>query len=425
MDSKVNILVAVSELDHRDSNVVAAQFHFFSTSNSDTMTLNADGELLITYGSPTIDALPSRSPRELEMIDIDDTRFYASLDALGYGYSGAFRSLSNLKRKLHKASGNVLRPPTEDPTELFIHPATLDATIQSVMLAASWPGDGRLWSLHVPTRIESICVNPFFCKAQKPIDGFYGFDTVITKSHEPGLNGDFQIFAKDGKTTLLRMEGMHAVPLEGATATGDRKLFTRMDWYPAHPDAEVAVGTDRATTYDYRLAELLERVATYYYSRLEDSFPHGHPAREEGQPWARMLDFCSHVVEFVGKGQHVCGRPDWIDDDEETIEAEMAKFEENIDLRVMRIIGKNLASVVRGESNMLEHLRVDDILDDYYSKAMGTHYAEYVGRIGLQLAEVNPHLKFLEIGKQNAFLTDRTIVDTRMQALARVVQRSL
>lgn len=50
---------------------------------------------------------------------------------------------------------------------------------------------------------------------------------------------------------------------------------------------------------------------------------------------------------------------------------------------------------------MLEHLRGDDTLDDYYANAMGTHYTEYIARIARQLSFKHPDLNFLEIGKDH------------------------
>lgn len=50
---------------------------------------------------------------------------------------------------------------------------------------------------------------------------------------------------------------------------------------------------------------------------------------------------------------------------------------------------------------MLEHLRGDDTLDDYYANAMGTHYTEYIARIARQLSFKHPDLNILEIGKEH------------------------
>lgn len=77
----------------------------------------------------------------------------------------------------------------------------------------------------------------------------------------------------------------------------------------------------------------------------------------------------------------------------------LCRFPESIDLKIARIIGKNIVSVVRGESTMLEHLRVGDTLDDYYANAMGIHYTEYMARLTQQLSFKKPDLNFLEIGK--------------------------
>lgn len=84
------------------------------------------------------------------------------------------------------------------------------------------------------------------------------------------------------------------------------------------------------------------------------------------------------------------------------------RFPDNIDLKIARIVGKHIIGVVRGESNMLEHLRGDDTLDDYYANAMGTHYTEYIARIARQLSFKHPDLNFLEIGKEHRYVLSVT-----------------
>jgi len=77
----------------------------------------------------------------------------------------------------------------------------------------------------------------------------------------------------------------------------------------------------------------------------------------------------------------------------------VCRFSDNVDLKIARIIGKNIISVVRGESSMIESLRADGTLDDYYVNSMGSHYTEYIGRLARQLSFKQPDLNFLEIGK--------------------------
>lgn len=120
------------------------------------------------------------------------------------------------------------------------------------------------------------------------------------------------------------MEGVHAIPLERATPDTDRRLFSKVVWDVAVPDAETAARGDRASPDDYKRAELLERVSHFYLRRLDNAFPANDQLRFEG-PWVGMLGFAHQTVEAVSQGYHVCARTDWVDDDEDIIEAEIQK----------------------------------------------------------------------------------------------------
>lgn len=77
----------------------------------------------------------------------------------------------------------------------------------------------------------------------------------------------------------------------------------------------------------------------------------------------------------------------------------LIRFPDNVDLKIMHIVGKQMPAVARNETNILEHLREDDLLDTYYSTAMGAiAYTTYLARIAVQIANRYPHMKILEIG---------------------------
>ncbi|KUM58253.1 hypothetical protein ACN42_g8908 [Penicillium freii] len=402
--SIVSTVVTITEIDHvyekqANCSTLTARFHFFSAGSLDTspMLLNAEGRLVIHYGPGSKYTLPRRHQLDSNLVEVDQDRFYESLAELGYGYTGPFRALSSLKRKAGAVNGVVSRPIDQD-MQLMVHPAMLDSAIQSTLLAAGWPGDGRLWTLHIPTGIRSISVNPKLTPSdQTNRVSQYAFSTSLEAHDGRGFLGNVAVHSAGGEYTLLRMEGIRAAPLEEATPESDRNLFTKVTWGPVAPDAGTAVRGERASTEDYALAELLERLAHFYLRQLNDAFFANDPIRTEGK-WVGLLGFARHVVEAVAQGNHVCARPDWTEDDESTLEKEIQRFSDNIDLRVMRTIGQNIISVVRGESSMLEHLREGGILDDYYANALGTHYTEYVARIAKQMSFCTPHLNFLEIG---------------------------
>ena len=327
-DSRVEVLFTITDIDHvqqEGTSMLTSKFHYFSATaggnDASPMLLNAEGRLVVHYGPGSNDTLPESVDMGPGFIDVDHDRFYEYMLPLGYGYTGPFRALSSLKRKMGAVNGIVSQPSDEEQS-LMVHPAMLDATIQTTLLAYGWPGDGRLWSLHVPIRIRNVMVNPKLSPASQAVPPrHYTFDTFLVDDKDPGVTGNVSIHAGGGQT-LLRMEGIHAVPLEAAKPDGDRNLFSKVVWGVASPDAAKAVGDERASPDDYRRAELLERVSHFYLRKLDNAFPINDPIRSHG-PWVGMLGFAHQTVEAVQQGSHISARPDWADDDEQTIEAEV------------------------------------------------------------------------------------------------------
>lgn len=75
------------------------------------------------------------------------------------------------------------------------------------------------------------------------------------------------------------------------------------------------------------------------------------------------------------------------------------RYPDNIDLKIMHIIGEHMPAVIRGETTILEHLTKGNVLDSYYSQALGiSYYTEYLARMASQLVHRYPHMQILEIG---------------------------
>ena len=67
----------------------------------------------------------------------------------------------------------------------------------------------------------------------------------------------------------------------------------------------------------------------------------------------------------------------------------------------MSAVGENLPEVVRGELTMLEPMRQDNMLDDFYVEAVGMReYLDKLTRMASQIGHRYPHMNVLEIGKK-------------------------
>jgi hybrid polyketide synthase/nonribosomal peptide synthetase ACE1 len=303
--------------------ICTANFMCYSTPQNHkkvgAMTLMATGRIEIAFGEPSSLELPPRSSPSPNLVDVDTGRFYSALNDLGYGYSGPFKGLSTLKRKMDVGTGLVANPQSSDPAKpLLVHPAMLDSAFQAIFLGYCWPGDGRLWSMHVPTNIERIRVNASLCRSVLQKDVQLPFDCVLSANSSFPLYGDVDIYAQDGQTSIIQIEGITAVPLSAAAPADDRNIFSEITWDVAVPNGPLVAENDRATAEDIELASLCERVAHFYLKNLDENFPKGCRSSLQWN-FQRLLDFASHTVSLVSAGKHPFAKKEWAHDSHDQV----------------------------------------------------------------------------------------------------------
>ena len=316
-ESGVETLFTITNVTRAQQDLIQAGFSFYSAvgKEADAMTLMATGRLQITIGEISASLLPPRALPEPNMVEVETERFYSSLADLGYGYTGPFRALSSMKRKWGQSTGLVAKPVPDDPEKaLMVHPGLLDAAIQAIILAYSYPNDGRLWSLLLPTSIQTIRVNPSLSTLHPERELLLPFDCSLRDVDSAALFGDVDVYTEDGQYAIIQVEGMQAVPFSGATLDNDTLLFSKMVYEPAMPNGDLVAVDTQATAEEYELAYLLERVSYYYLRNLDKQIPQNHSARKEG-PYKGLFGFMSHVHSLVSSGKHSYAKEEWVDDD--------------------------------------------------------------------------------------------------------------
>ena len=309
--------------DPQNSDILTAHFtcHSPAGKESQSLAMTSSGKATITFGEPSECTLPSKSESTADMLNVDTERFYENLSDLGYGYSGPFKALDSLKRYLDLGTGLVSQLQHSDEHErLMVHPAMLDATFQSVFLAYSWPGDGRLSSLHVPTHIRSVKVNPVLCESNTNQGCQLPFETASEEDPAPSIHGYIDIFDKDGQNTLIQVENITVVPFSAAAPSDDRYLFSQEVWDVASPDGTIFVNEHRASEKETQLGTLIERVAYFYLKNFGVSLTSDEQALAEKQH-PQLFNFMSKVFAQVASGTHPVLRTEWNEDTSEDIHA--------------------------------------------------------------------------------------------------------
>lgn len=317
-DTGIEVLIDPSSISQVQPDCIMAKFTYSAALGGQTadFSLAADGELKVFLGDTSPSLLPERGPTPPHLIDVEQSRLYNFMEGLGYNFTGQFRSLSTLRRKLGKASCQATRASTHDAKLLLVHPVDLDAAFQSVMLAYSYPGDDQLRILHLPTSIAKVRVNPAMFTTQRIQDEYLTVDSTCNRidrqSPGSGFSGHVNLYTHGYSNAAIQVDRVKFKPL-GTAANDDRNVFYQMHWVPSTPDGIAAADDIPVTQDDTDLLWVLSRIASYYPRKFDEDVPEDSPARSES-PLCHYLNYARHMTALLRGGKHKYAKKEWAND---------------------------------------------------------------------------------------------------------------
>lgn len=407
-DHGAEILVSMTNIEQDDDTYITANFTYNAESGRDMTMLRllASGSVRIRQGTPCPNALSPKGQIAPDLIHVDSSAFYKSLADLEYQYSGPFEALSGLQRRLGDATGYIKNV---SGSPLVVHPATLDAALQSMLLAASYPGDGVLWSMHVPVRLRQVLVNLSLCDPRSSHSAQLAFEATVPITEEASsISGDVNIYPPSEDHAMIQIQGLQCVPFTPAGAGDDKFLFSSTIWGPTAPVAEEVAFDGVPTTQQIQLAYLLERMAYFYLRSLQHSVSLDHHSRHSG-PYAQLFRFASQNIASIANGGGGWHR-DWEHDTPESISLACRDYAGAIDVRLLHAIGENLAEIATGRATAIEIGMKENLLTEYYRHGLGMgEYCRYLSRVVKQISHRFPRLRCLEIGAGTGGATRRIL----------------
>lgn len=343
---------------------------------------------------------PPRAPMPPHMSQVSHEQFYTNLRTLGYNYADAFVSLSDLRRKLGRVSAKVSRPDSLHLSErdLLVHPGMLDSVIQANFLAFSWPGDGRLWSMHIPVSVRRIALN--VPALRSCTDHKYELDATAPASFSPDLaiHADFDVYSSDG-AGLIQIEDLKIVPFAPASPAQDRAMFFDNVWSVLDTSGELAVGDDRPTREENEFALTLERLSYAFLRKLVAEVTPEDLATKAEWHHHKLMAYAHHVIASVHDGTLPYARREWDNDTDADLRALMDRHADRIEVRLLRSVGENIVAAVRGETLILQHMLKDDMLYRFYAESVGLKpFSGYLAKVAAQVAHRYPRMNVLEVG---------------------------
>ncbi|XDG06152.1 hypothetical protein ABKA04_005767 [Annulohypoxylon sp. FPYF3050] len=361
-------------------------------SDADAGALNPErtiftGQAIVKFGSPTQDALPPRVAPVLPMTDTIIDHFYEVLEKHGLKYSGDFL-LESIQRRLDTC---VVKKQRISTSEYWIHPATLDAALQSLFAAFSHPGDGRIWTAYIPTSIRHIRVNPARCSEM----GRLLMDCHVTESSAKTIRGDVGVSCELGGHLEIQMQDVILSSLEAPNTANDRKLFSRAIWKTEIPRG---IGPKTSDPADASIYAICDRTAYYYLRQLSQSVSHKKKRSMELHS-RRLFDWLLNPLSFQVESGRPSERIEWVNDSRDLILGLTGKDSEQIDLKIMHELGPRLLSIIDSKASTLQELEEHGTLNSLYKIGLGFEESNVqLGAFVDQLAHHYPRMNILEIG---------------------------
>lgn len=402
----------VDESSMINSHTLQAEFTcYFCSEQSGSLLKACTGRLSVHFGEPSGEELPPRQEQNTNLVPVDMERFYTAMGNVGLNYQGLFRGMLDCKRSLGFASSAASWLAVDMGQEYLVHPAFLDVAFQSLYAAFSSPASGDIWAPYLPVRIRHLTVDS---RA-----GHHGYseeikmdaDAFVTAASSTLLEGDIQLYDFSGAQMVLQVEGIAMQAVSEPEPSNDKRLFAETIW-----ETDVSYGMTNAkrhneVTDDIELLEVLERTSLYYYQALLREFT---PKEIQSSKWhhQRMFEAASILIESIRKGQHPIAKREWLVDSEETISALGEPYSSRVDLRLIHAVGTNIASVVRGETLLLEVMLEDDMLNRFYMEGYGFSIVnDEIATVIERIVFKHPQANFLEIGAGTGGTT-RSLLDT-------------
>jgi acyl transferase domain-containing protein/NAD(P)-dependent dehydrogenase (short-subunit alcohol dehydrogenase family)/phospholipid N-methyltransferase len=369
------------------------------------LTAHFTGGVRLWLGQPHNNALPQRTKPLLPMDPLDMEQLYSSLSQVGFNYAERFQAKSMLRR-LNRAVVTVSSPPEPSSIRACMHPAPVDTAFQGLLAGFSFPGDGRVGSIYLPTRVECVRINMMPSESHAAV---LTADATVTSTVGTALTGDVDLFNAADARTQVQIRGVHL------TAVGPRQdpwLYAGTTWArDADYGIEPGCGAHLSEA-DRVLYEQLIRTAYFYLRQLRKKILPQELMLMGKYRKLMMAWVTEHLFPQIEAGEHPDIRPEWKNDTLEMVQQWRASQpSDNNDMNILHAMGKNLVAIVRGTTPPLRVLTQDGMLDRLYVEGLGAQDGNVdLAAMVQQLAHQHPRMRIVEVGAGTGGTT-RAVLD--------------
>lgn len=394
----------------RDS-VLEAEFTCHSCTDSRKLDKNCEGRLLIHLGQSVAGEHLQWSPCDDELPPLDVERFHAVLASLGITYSGPFRALRSMNRICGVAQATASWEAGELDANYSLHPSVLDVAFQTAFATFSSIADKSMVTTFLPAGLRRVVIDPnqrFLGTADHKV---VGIDAHLVDLSSTIADIDINVYDPGNSVASIQIDGLMLHAISEPQACDDRLIFAKTVWAPdvacGFPGPSPAPPSSR----ELRCIESAERTALFFLHNLEREI---RPEEIPRLKWHHqaLLRGIKVLLDPVRQGHHSLLKNEWLWDSWDDIRDITRDFPDSVEIALLKAVGEKMPSVLRGESELLEHMLQDDLLGRLYTEGRGFAACnEYVANFMHTISHKYPRLHVLEIGAGTGGTTSQ-VLDT-------------
>ena len=405
--SGVDTLFGLRKIQEGSTNgehFVEAEFNCFSSvgEQAEDWELNANGRLRLILADSAIESLPQRDTTPTLLNPLNVSTFYESLKKIGFEYTGSFRRLDTIERRMNRATCTAIEHPEDKLMTAMVHPSLLDAAFQTLFAAFQYPEDGSMNAPYVPTNIKSIRINT---SNQPSEDTRVIIESFITENKGSHIVGDTEVYNEQTGQLNMQIEGLSCISLDRPSATNDNEIYAQTVW-----KADVLSGTT-AMRWEgtVELLDFCERLCYSYLRQISAAVAPQAVQSLTGKQ-QHLFEWISELFPVVESGQHPTIREEWSFDDPDWLAEQCSRFASSVDIRLISLVGQGLLSEVNGEHADLE--KPEDFWDAYCDSGLDMIQAySALSAAANQIAHRYPGMKIIDIGSGTSSATKSIIVE--------------
>ena len=382
-----------------DDSILEADFICCSSPYGHDLDKTCDGRVLIHLGQSASGDFPHSSFSSAELPSLNVDKFFNAVAELGINYDGVFHAIDSIERILGHSRAFASWAEGDLGDNYALHPAILDVVFQTAFSTFASLAENALGCVYLPAGVKRVVVSPTQLYRDNIRGTSVAIEAHLVDTKHSVLEIDCSLRERSTNAFGIQVDGLVLKAVAEPLPSDDRLLFAKTVW---DNDASCSISAPplpkEATKADLAYVDAVDRTALFYLQNLALEIQPEEVATVKPHHKA-LLDGISAILKPVHEGHHQYLKKEWLKDDFNIIHSFASSYPDSVDLALLAAVGENLPSVLRGESEMLEHMLKDDLLSRLYAEGRGFAACnDYVAFIIQQISHRYPRMKILEVG---------------------------